>query len=730
MSFDLKSARPVQPEDDGGFDLATARPVYPSDPDPKAQTDVAPANAVEDNSYDMSEYAPEPGAVDRLTRKARAAARDVAGPVSAADVRRSLMTRESALDKIATGARECAFTLASGMAAAPIAGLAGLAGAALPGPEGQGARWSQGVQNALTYEPRSATGKAVSETVAAPLTLAGEYAGKAGAYLGNKIGGALGGERGALEGEAAGRTIGEVAPAVAATVAGGVSALRARPGSPKATEAEAASRAEAVMRAEAKVGEAGLDWGKLPLAIRKQLTAMATDALQFDKVTPEMVKRVAQLEGLPVPIKGTKGQLTRDPVQLRTEKQLSQTDAGAPIEQRYVEQNRALLDNMDVLANKGSAKATTPEEVGRQVAEKALAAKKTETYQKVKDAYAKANRSAEGAETVSPYPLIDYVRDHPNASAVDWVIGRLKKQQIITGADELTQPQVSRDISLRELSEMRKTAERVAKSGSEGSGWAQEVKDVIDKMSEGAGGKEYATARDAYKAYKSEFDNQGAVRQLLATKGGKYSTDRQVALEDVFDKSVVKGSIQDLRNLRQSLLDAENKGTRKQGRKALNEMAAQTVRYIRDEATKGVEDTTGTPDVSPAKLKQAVDRIGDEKLDLLLGKTSADQLRAVVNATQDLKTSPPRRINGSDTSLNLLNWADKMLEHLPILGPFTRGAAKMAKKAYDTGKADVAADQALLEEQYAPQYRLSDQTELKAFLPGAAAASIAEQVRR
>jgi hypothetical protein len=154
------------------------------------------------------------------------------------------------------------------------------------------------------------------------------------------------------------------------------------------------------------------------------------------------------------------------------------------------------------------------------------------------------------------------------------------------------------------------------------------------------------------------------------------------------------------------------------------------VRYIRDEATKGVEDTTGTPDVSPAKLKQAVDRIGDEKLDLLLGKTSADQLRAVVNATQDLKTSPPRRINGSDTSLNLLNWADKMLEHLPILGPFTRGAAKMAKKAYDTGKADVAADQALLEEQYAPQYRLSDQTELKAFLPGAAAASIAEQVRR
>ncbi len=53
---------------------------------------------------------------------------------------------------------EPAATMASSMIAEPVSGLAGIAGTLLPGEQGQGARWVEGVQNALTYQPKTQQG--------------------------------------------------------------------------------------------------------------------------------------------------------------------------------------------------------------------------------------------------------------------------------------------------------------------------------------------------------------------------------------------------------------------------------------------------------------------------------------------------------------------------------------------------------------------------------------------
>lgn len=662
---------------------------------------------MDDDAYDSSEYeAPNERPLLRL-KEAR---------------------KENRAPAVALG--DAALGMAAGGVGQIVGGLGGLGKAAYALAKGDGidSALKQGADtvNSVTgamYQPKTAAGQNITAAVGMPFEMGGKALGAIGEAAGDVVG---------PKTAAAGRTLGENALPAAAAIGGGVAAFKARPGSAvnQAADAakQAAERAETVSRAEAKANASGLEWAKLPVEARKQIVALAQDATEFDKMSPEMIQRAAMLKGLPVPIKGTKGQLSRDPVQIRTEKNLSQTDAGSALEDRYVEQNKGLLDNLDTLANKGSAKAKSATEVGRQVAEKALGKKADEAKAKVNDLYRQANKSAESEAAVSPYPLIDYVHDHPNAAAVGWITDRLKKNQIITGTDDLGQPMISRDITLREVSELRKVAERVGKSGAEGSGWAPEVKAVLDKMIDGKGGEKYAAARDAYKAYKGEFDNQQAVRQLIETKGGKYSTDRRVALEDVFDKSVVNGSVQDLKNLRQSLLEAENKGTRKQGRKALNELAAQTVKYIRDESTKGITDRTGAPEVSAPALKRAVEKIGDEKLDLLLGKTTADQLRNVVQAAQDLKTSPPKRIAGSDTGVNILTMLDKVFSKLPVGSTIAKGVVKLVKNANEAGKADLMTDQALLEEELKPK-RLRDQTELRAFLPGAAAAAVSEQAR-
>lgn len=78
------------------------------------------------------------------------------------------------------GPGEAALSIGSGMVATPVAGLAGLAGSVLPGDTGQGARWTERVQDALTYSPRTKSGQAIVELATLP--------GKAVSYVADKVG--------------------------------------------------------------------------------------------------------------------------------------------------------------------------------------------------------------------------------------------------------------------------------------------------------------------------------------------------------------------------------------------------------------------------------------------------------------------------------------------------------------------------------------------------------------
>lgn len=78
------------------------------------------------------------------------------------------------------GVLDSAASLASGAVAGPLSGLAGVAGALLPGKQGQGADWVNKVQDTLTYEPRTELGKGVVKAVSYPfqkLAEAGDAAG-------------------------------------------------------------------------------------------------------------------------------------------------------------------------------------------------------------------------------------------------------------------------------------------------------------------------------------------------------------------------------------------------------------------------------------------------------------------------------------------------------------------------------------------------------------------------
>jgi len=83
-------------------------------------------------------------------------------------------------ERVFKGPAEGAAALLSGAVAVPAAGAASIAGAVMPGSPGQAERWRDATQEALTYQPRTETGKRVADVISYPGQKLSELAETAG----------------------------------------------------------------------------------------------------------------------------------------------------------------------------------------------------------------------------------------------------------------------------------------------------------------------------------------------------------------------------------------------------------------------------------------------------------------------------------------------------------------------------------------------------------------------
>lgn len=576
---------------------------------------------------------------------------------------------------------ETAANIGSSMLATPIAGLAGIGAAGLKAigmSDREPADVVEGVSNALTYQPRTEMGKKLTNVATYPF----QKIAQAGDYVGGGIANATGSP--ALG--AAANTAVQFLPAL---VMKGAGKLRARP-------VEAAPRSGPSPRVEPTMGDAvpaapnvvaaqeyvasrtGLDWDSLSDAVKTKLSDIAKDAGSLDKLDPKAVERQARLESLPVPVdSATRGQITRDPVQLRNEGTLSATEAGKPIRDTYQRQTQQLLSNLDVLKGKvrgtgqSAAVAETPEQVGASVQDAARAKLKGQ-QDKVKSLYKLAESKGELQGDVPTQPIKDVITNSPDLTHLSWVDSWLKK----TGKGDTR--------SLKELEDLRQAAVARAMNGGTEGYYAGKVIGAIDQATDGAGGSAYKSARAARKAQAMEFEEQGGVSRLVENKS---RTDRAVALEDTWRKTVLGGSIDDLKNVKRSLMTGGDATTRAAGRKAWRDIRAQTIQHITNEATKSVtryED--GTPNVTPASMERAIKSIGPDKLEEIFGSGTVRQINQIMEATRDLKTEPPTGFKGSPTFANLVAFLEKGIGKIPVLGDTVTGAVRGISKLHEIGK--------------------------------------------
>jgi len=453
--------------------------------------------------------------------------------------------------------------------------------------------------------------------------------------------------------------------------------------------AQAASRAgEAVQNVASKVANAAS--GK-PAVSPTPGTMGSAGAAATDVAT----MRQAAAQELPVPVDLTKGQATRDFEQLRFEQETAKNpELGAPIRERAAEQHRAVRQSFESWIDQTGAEAPDARGTGIAV-DKALQARAARDKAEIRVAYKEAEKAPEALNPVDPGApvsvgsgedaingsVIDYLNSKPTGLKTTALTDHAKQYAVKLGVAERLD-----DGSLAPLPTNVKTMEALRREISQATGFepaeirdATILKKLIDAQTEPAAGPLYAKARALRAKYADQYENRAVISDLLNNKRGM--ADRKVALEDVFDRIVFRGSLDDMRYARKMLQTGGE-----EGKQAWKEIQGQAVRYIRDEATKNVaRDATGNEMISPAALDKAIRRLdSDGKLDYLFGKRGAEQLRAVNELSKVMFTVPPGAVNTSNTASVLLAAMDMALSGsagMPL--PIMSGLRMMVRNIKD-----------------------------------------------
>lgn len=573
----------------------------------------------------------------------------------------------STMDKIIGGA-EAGLTLATGAVGGAIGqaagGLHGIAESVVDGTFGT----QQGAQNAvnratqlsnvLTYEPNTAGGRRAVGAV-------GEFIEDTGLdTLPPVLGGGVG---------TATATLGRASVPVATTAAREVA---------QAAKPVVAQVVEQAKRPVAAVTEAAKN------AFNRDTTNTSPapaniGAAQVDQATV----RQALAVDLPVTPELTKGQLSRDPAQLKFEVEAAKDpDAGAPLRQRYEQQHQAVQQNFDAFIDQtGSQTGGNARDVGLMV-DGALQKQMQADKNRVRVAYKKADDSDEAATPVDvtrpvgvledgEISIIDYLNSQPELPTTP-IITAAKRTAVSLGVAQKADDGslMPGNPTIKQLEKWRAEINGNVNQEAPNIRQATILKSFIDAHVEPYAGTLYKAARVERKRFGDKWENHTIIKDLTGNKKG--TDDRKVAYEKVVDRVIYSGSLDDLRQAKRTIMTAGE-----DGKQSWREIQAAVLQNIKDEATKGVDpDGQGNQMISPAALNAQIRKL-DDKLDFIFGKQGADKLRALNEVSKTIFTVPASAaINHSNTAATLSAAMDLVLSGMSGFPAPVASALRMSTK--------------------------------------------------
>jgi len=392
--------------------------------------------------------------------------------------------------------------------------------------------------------------------------------------------------------------------------------------------------------------------------------------------TPEAVTRTQMAQQLRVPVQLSKGQAERDlgQQQFEIETPKAMPEMGKPLIEAQAKRNDAILQNFDAFVD-----ATGKEQFGLRATGKAVTDTLIKQANQAKDeinkAYTAAKLQGETEAPVDYAPLTAYINNQTPtvrsklAPILDVVNEQLAKND----------PQSTNTVSINSLEDIYQVINKNFEPNTPAAVYGREMKDIINTITEGQGGEMYQNARRLRQDYSQRFENIGAVDRLIRTKPN--SDDRVVAFEDVFQKSIINGSLDDVKNLGYALKKAGP-----EGQQAFRELQGQTIEFLKDKVTQSIDtDSFGNPVVSPAKFKSVVRELDqDGKLDYLFGKKGAQEIRDLMETTILVNAPLKGAANYSNTSSALIQALDRIsaspVGKIPVIGSITKYSFEKAQQ--------------------------------------------------
>jgi hypothetical protein len=399
---------------------------------------------------------------------------------------------------------------------------------------------------------------------------------------------------------------------------------------------------------------------RMAQALRKepQPTMSGVGAAQ----TPEAVTRTQMAQQLRVPVQLSKGQAERDlgQQQFEIETPKISPELGKQLTEAQAKRNDAILQNFDAYVD-----ATGKEQFGLRATGKAVTDTLIKQANQAKDEINKAYTAAKlHGETEAPVdyaPLTAYINNQTPtvrsklAPILDVVNEQLAKND----------PQSTNTVSINSLEDIYQVINKNFEPNTPAAVYGREMKDIINNITEGQGGEMYQNARKLRQDYSQRFENIGAIDRLIRTKPN--SDDRVVAFEDVFQKSIVNGSLDDVKNLGYALKKAGP-----EGQQAFRELQGQTIQQMKEMLTKGDQ-------MSFKNLNTFINQLDNEdKLVYMYGKAGRDQIMDLRDAIKDVVVKEPGAVNYPNTAGVVLRGLEA-LQKLPIKIPLTKTAAEFAR---------------------------------------------------
>lgn len=358
----------------------------------------------------------------------------------------------------------------------------------------------------------------------------------------------------------------------------------------------------------------------------------------------KQAQRIAKAKELDFPIDLSRDQATRNPADVRFARETAKDPRlGQAFQEKYANDNAQIQKNLNHYIEQTGAEFTGigHGELGNKLV-KAVEPYKKERKQQVSEAYKAAKIAGEMAEKVPTQELSNFVKDNFSAAKNAPVISSIRS--------EIKRLSKDGEITLNDAEELRKMVRVLSQDSGANAHYAGEAIKIIDKITEGKGGDFYKEARRLNTDYMNEFENTPVIKNLFATKPGTNKQTRSIALEDVVEKSLIKGSLADT----QALFNTLDKTP--QGKAMINEMRGFVAQKIKDEATKGVQlDINGLPYVSTKNLDTIINNLDKSgKLEFLFGKKGAEKYRTLNDVTKDVQTVPQGTTNPSGTASTVI----------------------------------------------------------------------------